>query len=218
MDDSERPSKRGRLPSTPARRMGFASLGCSMSRCGCTRAVFVASPPGAAVRAKHANPHHRSGSHRGWGERHAVVFARFPSHLRSLACGLRSHLHQWLRRALPRGHARGRRSGHTHGRRHDGIAVVGQERKQSGYALSDDGPGLRVVPPEEDLGGASWPSISIRAAAGRSCAWSSSKSREAQRTEVAEDTKLGSRPGPDVSACFRLCVLWLLASPTHARR
>jgi len=32
------------------------------------------------------------------------------------------------------------------------LQLRGQERKHSGYALSDDGPGLRVVPPEEDLG------------------------------------------------------------------
>ena len=34
------------------------------------------------------------------------------------------------------------------------LQLQGQERKRAGYGLSDDGPGLRVVPPEEDLGGA----------------------------------------------------------------
>jgi len=33
------------------------------------------------------------------------------------------------------------------------LQLRGQERKQSGYALRDDAPGLRMVPPEEDLGG-----------------------------------------------------------------
>jgi stringent starvation protein B len=33
------------------------------------------------------------------------------------------------------------------------LQLRGQERKQSGYALRDDGPGLRMVPAEEDLGG-----------------------------------------------------------------
>jgi stringent starvation protein B len=32
------------------------------------------------------------------------------------------------------------------------VQLAGQDHKQSGYALSDDSPGLRVVPPEEDLG------------------------------------------------------------------
>jgi stringent starvation protein B len=34
------------------------------------------------------------------------------------------------------------------------LQLRGHERKRAGYGLSDDGPGLRVVPPEEDLGGA----------------------------------------------------------------
>jgi stringent starvation protein B len=33
------------------------------------------------------------------------------------------------------------------------LQLSGQARRQAGYALSDDGPGLRVVPPDEDLGG-----------------------------------------------------------------
>jgi stringent starvation protein B len=33
------------------------------------------------------------------------------------------------------------------------LQLSGQERRQAGYALSDAGPGLRVVPPDEDLGG-----------------------------------------------------------------